>query len=69
MSEKSMTAYPGGEEQKAHVIAELEAHRAADRLVKGRYWEDGKGQVTGCRVVIAASAQEKTQLSRGKPRR
>jgi hypothetical protein len=26
----------------------MEAHRAADRLVKGQYWSDGKGCAVGC---------------------
>ena len=45
-----MIAYHGNKELKRSIIAELEAHRAADRLVKGRYWENGKGCAVGCTI-------------------
>ena len=45
-----MIAYHRNKELKRSIIAELEAHRAADRLVKGRYWENGKGCAVGCTI-------------------
>ena len=32
----------------AETLAEMRAHIAADELVKGRYWQDGKGCAVGC---------------------
>jgi hypothetical protein len=37
-------------ELKSQAIAEMQAHIAADQLVKGQYWEDGKGCFIGCAV-------------------
>ena len=45
-----MKAYHGDYELKAQVMKELAEHREADRLVKGRYWENGKGCAVGCLV-------------------
>ena len=41
-------AYHGDPAAKAAIIAQLEAHRAADQLVRGQYWESGKGCAVGC---------------------
>jgi hypothetical protein len=43
-----LRAYPDGD--KAARVADMKAHREADRLVKGQYWEDGKGCAIGCQV-------------------
>lgn len=45
-----MKAYHGDHALKAQVMKELAEHREADRLVKGQYWEDGKGCAVGCLV-------------------
>jgi hypothetical protein len=46
----TMLAYPGGEAQKAAIIAELQEHADHDRLVKGQYWQNGKGCAVGCTI-------------------
>ena len=45
-----LIAYKNNPEVKAKVLAQLEAHRAADQIVKGQYWEHGKGCAVGCTV-------------------
>jgi hypothetical protein len=45
-----MKAFHGNEELKVQAIADMQAHIAADQLVKGQYWEDGKGCFIGCAV-------------------
>ena len=45
-----MKAYHGEQEIKDAVLAQLEMHRLADELVKGQYWEDGKGCAVGCTI-------------------
>ena len=44
----TLLAYHGLESTKAAILAQLSAHRAADDIVKGTYWEDGKGCAVGC---------------------
>jgi len=43
-----MVAYLGDPDLKARVLAGLEAHRAADEIVQGVYWENGRGCAVGC---------------------
>lgn len=43
-----MLAFLGKPELKTFVLDQLAAHREADRLVKGTYWERGKGCAVGC---------------------
>ncbi len=43
-----MIAYHNDPALKAKLLADLQAHADADRLVKGQYWENGKGCAVGC---------------------
>jgi hypothetical protein len=43
-----MIAFHGDPSLKAFVLAQLAAHRKADRLVKGVYWDGGRGCAVGC---------------------
>ncbi len=43
-----LIAYHGDEAIKSAILAQLSVHRLADELVKGQYWEDGKGCAVGC---------------------
>ena len=45
-----MRAFHNTPVKKRELIASLKAHAAADRLVKGRYWGDGKGCAVGCSI-------------------
>ena len=46
-----------GVESKAQTIARMREHAAADRLVKGQYWEGGKGCAVGCMVQAKKQAR------------
>lgn len=43
-----MLAYHNDPTIKAKLLADLQAHADHDRLVKGQYWENGKGCAVGC---------------------
>ena len=43
-----MLAFTNTEYTHAETLAMMRAHAAADELVKGRYWQDGKGCAVGC---------------------
>src|ERR1700733_4087942 len=45
-----LIAYHGKSEIKAKYLARVEAHAAADEIIHGRYWENGKGCAVGCTV-------------------
>ena len=42
-----MLAYHNDPAIKSKLLADLQAHADADRLVKGQYWENGKGCAVG----------------------
>ena len=48
MMNAELVAYHGNPALKASVLAEMAEHRAADALVKGVYWENGRGCAVGC---------------------
>ena len=45
-----MLTFHGKQELKDERIAQVRAHRLADQLVKGQYWQDGKGCAVGCTI-------------------
>lgn len=53
----TLIAYHNDQSIKASIIAQLEAHRAADEIVKGRYWEDGEGCAVGCTLHSSNHAE------------
>ncbi len=46
----TMLAYHNDQAIKAEILAQLQAHYHADQLIKGLYWENGKGCAVGCTV-------------------
>jgi hypothetical protein len=42
-AEAQMIAYHNDETIKSAIMAHLAEHRAADEIIKGTYWENGKG--------------------------
>ena len=48
-----LLTFHGSQELKDQRIAQVRAHRLADQLVKGRYWQDGKGCAVGCTIHSA----------------
>src|SRR5882762_7310068 len=46
-----MKAFHGSQETREFYIARIKAHRAADEIVKGQYWEkDDDGVFRGCAI-------------------
>ena len=45
-----MKAFHNDPAIKEKYLARVKAHREADQLVKGEYWEDGKGCAVGCTI-------------------
>ncbi len=45
-----MLAYHNDAAIKSGILAQLAAHRSADELLKGKYWENGKGCAIGCTI-------------------
>jgi hypothetical protein len=45
-----MFAFHSLPQLKESKLAQIEAHQAADEIVKGKYWEGGKGCAVGCTV-------------------
>lgn len=45
-----LLSFHGKQEVKDFYLARVKAHHAADEIVKGRYWEGGKGCAVGCTV-------------------
>ena len=41
-------AYHNDPAVKTAIMAQLQAHYDADDLIKGQYWENGKGCAVGC---------------------
>jgi len=48
--EPKMLAYHNDQTIKTNILAQLQAHYDADEIVKGRYWQNGKGCAVGCTV-------------------
>ena len=48
--ENKMEAFHGKQSIKDEYINRLKDHREQDEIVKGQYWEDGKGCAVGCTV-------------------
>ena len=45
-----MIAYHNDQKIKDAILIQINAHAALDELVKGQYWEDGKGCAVGCTI-------------------
>ena len=57
-----MQAYHGSSQLKSEYLSRVMAHQAADEIVKGRYWEGGKGCAVGCTVHSSEHAAYETEL-------
>ena len=45
-----MIAYHNNPSLKAAILRQLEMHREYDEIVKGQFWENGKGCAVGCTI-------------------
>jgi hypothetical protein len=52
-----ITAYHNDPAVKAAILAQLERHRLADEIIKGHYWENGKGCAVGCTIHSGRHAE------------
>ena len=57
-----LIAYHNDPQIKADILAQLAAHRAADELVKGQYWRNGKGCAVGCTLHSNDHAEYETRF-------
>ena len=57
-----MIAYHGKSGIKEEYLARVRAHRAADEIVKGRYWQQGKGCAVGCTIHSSSHSAYETEL-------
>ncbi len=57
-----MIAFHGDPAIKAKYLARVRAHREADQVVKGQYWEDGRGCAIGCSIHGSDHRKYETQL-------
>lgn len=45
-----MLAFVGTTVKKPEIMAQIQAHADADEIIKGQYWQDGKGCGVGCTI-------------------
>lgn len=57
-----MKAFHGKQEIKDFYLARVRAHRLADELIHGKYWENGKGCAVGCTIHSNKHAAYETEL-------
>ncbi|MGN6121686.1 MAG: hypothetical protein ACTHOJ_01890, partial [Sphingomonas oligoaromativorans] len=57
-----MRAFHGSEDLKTQKLVQLRAHEAADEIVKGLYWQGGKGCAVGCTVHSSSHAAYETEM-------
>lgn len=57
-----MQAYLNKPNLKNEVLAQMAMHREEDNLVKGQYWEDGKGCAVGCLIKGDDHSQYETMF-------
>ena len=53
----TLIAYHNDPAIKVAILAQLEAHRAADDIVHGQYWKAGKGCAVGCTIHSGQHAE------------
>ena len=60
--DNSLRAFHGDKRIKAQYLARLRAHAAADEIIHGKYWSNGKGCAVGCTVHSGSHAAYETEL-------
>jgi hypothetical protein len=61
-TETKLIAFHGDPRIKETYLARVRQHRAADELVKGQYWENGKGCAVGCTIHSDDHCRYETEL-------
>ena len=57
-----MKAYHNDPKVKKKYVARVRAHQKADEIVKGKYWEGGKGCAVGCTIHSGNHSSYETEL-------
>jgi hypothetical protein len=57
-----MIAFHGKQEIKDEYLNRVKSHQIADEIVKGTYWEDGKGCAIGCTIHSSDLSAYETEL-------
>src|ERR1700760_699343 len=57
-----MKAFHGKQEIKDEYLARVRLHRETDQIIKGKYWEDGKGCAVGCTIHSSNHAAYEKEL-------
>jgi len=57
-----MQAFHNNPAIKEKYLARVRAHAAADEIIHGKYWEDGKGCAVGCTIHSGNHAAYETEL-------
>jgi hypothetical protein len=57
-----MLAFHGDPKIKEKYLARVQAHRAADEVIKGQYWKNGKGCAVGCTIHGSEHSRYETEL-------
>jgi hypothetical protein len=58
----TMKAFHGKQEIKDEYVARVKAHAEADEIIKGKYWENGKGCAVGCTIHGSNHSLYETEL-------
>lgn len=58
----TMLAYHGNPKIKAQYLDRIRAHAAADEIIKGQYWKNGKGCAVGCTIHSGDHAAYEDEL-------
>lgn len=62
MPGKELIAYHNDPMIKRAVLSQLAAHRAADEIIQGTYWENGKGCAVGCAIYSGDHVEYETRF-------
>src|SRR5258707_9315460 len=65
-STEKLLSFHGKPEIKEFYLARVRAHRAADEIIHGTYWEKGKGCAVGC--TIHSGTHSAYEIELGIPR-
>ena len=57
-----MKAFHGDPKVKEKYVGRVKAHRKADQIIKGQYWEEGKGCAVGCTIHGSDHQAYETEL-------
>jgi hypothetical protein len=57
------TTYRNDPALKAELVARMRDHQDADRLIRGTYWDVGKGCAVGCTVIDILAAEQGVSLA------